>query len=103
MGLLRTRTHPHLSYDGEVVLVHNGIIENYAALRARFSCRRHSFCQRDRHRSAGTLDCVASASATPCFRGRRCCGRLLPSVEGTFGIAMLVRSEPGLVILIPAL
>ena len=26
--------HPHLSYDGKVAIVHNGIIENFAALRA---------------------------------------------------------------------
>ncbi|QDP95590.1 glutamine--fructose-6-phosphate transaminase (isomerizing) [Microlunatus elymi] len=26
--------HPHLSYDGRVAVVHNGIIENFAALRA---------------------------------------------------------------------
>src|SRR5947208_3070551 len=25
--------HPHLSHDGEVAVVHNGVIENYAALK----------------------------------------------------------------------
>ncbi len=29
-----TNAHPHLSADGRVAIVHNGIIENYAALRA---------------------------------------------------------------------
>ena len=28
-----TNAHPHLSADGRVAIVHNGIIENYAALR----------------------------------------------------------------------
>src|SRR5574337_2167194 len=27
--------HPHLSGDGSIAVVHNGIIENYAALRSR--------------------------------------------------------------------
>lgn len=26
-------SHPHISYDGKVILVHNGIIENYASLK----------------------------------------------------------------------
>ena len=24
-----SNTHPHLSYDGKIVLVHNGVIENF--------------------------------------------------------------------------
>ena len=35
--------HPHTSGDGEIVLVHNGIIENYAILKEELINRGHSF------------------------------------------------------------
>lgn len=38
-----TNAHPHLSEDGKLGLVHNGIIENYAALRTELKARGHDF------------------------------------------------------------
>jgi glutamine---fructose-6-phosphate transaminase (isomerizing) len=38
-----TNAHPHLSEDGKLGLVHNGIIENYATLRAELKARGHDF------------------------------------------------------------
>lgn len=35
--------HPHISGDGRLALIHNGIIENYATLKAELSLRGHSF------------------------------------------------------------
>ena len=35
--------HPHLDKTGEIALVHNGIIENYRALRARLEGKGHHF------------------------------------------------------------
>ncbi|WP_322795319.1 glutamine--fructose-6-phosphate transaminase (isomerizing) [Tepidiforma sp.] len=35
--------HPHLSCDGRVVVIHNGIVENYAALRQRLLASGHRF------------------------------------------------------------
>jgi glucosamine--fructose-6-phosphate aminotransferase (isomerizing) len=35
--------HPHLDQSGRLALVHNGIIENYASLRARFTKQGHKF------------------------------------------------------------
>ena len=35
--------HPHLSNDGSLVLIHNGIIENYASLKAELINRGHTF------------------------------------------------------------
>jgi len=35
--------HPHTSCRGEVVVIHNGIVENYAGLRAELAARGHRF------------------------------------------------------------
>src|SRR3954463_5005141 len=35
--------HPHVDCKGEVVLVHNGIIENYLELKARLASEGHKF------------------------------------------------------------
>ena len=35
--------HPHFSTDGNIALVHNGIIENYAVLKEELIKRGHSF------------------------------------------------------------
>jgi glutamine---fructose-6-phosphate transaminase (isomerizing) len=41
-GVTRENAHPHFSCDSRVAVVHNGIVENYAELRAELS-KRHSF------------------------------------------------------------
>lgn len=38
-GVSQSNSHPHLSSDGQFALVHNGIIENYLALRAELQAR----------------------------------------------------------------
>ena len=42
--------HPHLGRAGRVALVHNGIIENFATLRAGLEADGHELVLRDRHR-----------------------------------------------------
>src|SRR5262245_36135611 len=41
-GVTRENAHPHFSCDSRVAVVHNGIVENYAELRAELSAR-HMF------------------------------------------------------------
>ena len=54
--------HPHVSANGRVALVHNGIIENFVALRAELAERRHHAASpRPTPRSSPT--CSASRSA----------------------------------------
>ena len=38
-----TNAHPHLSEDGKLAVIHNGIIENYIALKERLLARGHTF------------------------------------------------------------
>ena len=43
--------HPHRDCKGDVVVVHNGIVENYLALKHQLRSRRPRVQHRDRHRS----------------------------------------------------
>ena len=48
--------HPHVDDGRQIALVHNGIIENYAALKKFLTEKGHTFTEPDRHRSAGDAD-----------------------------------------------
>ncbi len=85
--------HPHLDMDGGIALVHNGIIENYRALRARMESKGHHF-----HSETDTE--VLAHLIGECYKGdlfQAVCDAL-HQVEGTFGIAAIARQEPGKII-----
>src|SRR3989344_4558995 len=42
-GVTQQNAHPHLSGNGEIAVVHNGIIENYQALRDELKGKGHAF------------------------------------------------------------
>jgi glucosamine--fructose-6-phosphate aminotransferase (isomerizing) len=42
-GVTEQNAHPHLSCDGDIAIVHNGIIENYQQLREKLKARGHRF------------------------------------------------------------
>ena len=81
--------HPHLDRSGEIALVHNGIIENYRALRARLETKGHLFLSE-------TDTEVLAHLIGDCDKGdlfQAVCDAL-HQVEGTFGIAVLSAREP---------
>ena len=82
--------HPHVADGGGLALVHNGIIENYAALRAGLERRGVSFVsQTDTEVLAHLIaqyDRGDLLSATT---------QALRQVEGTYGIAVISRHHPG--------
>jgi glucosamine--fructose-6-phosphate aminotransferase (isomerizing) len=85
--------HPHLDQSGEIALVHNGIIENYRALRSRLEGRGHHFYSE-------TDTEVLAHLIGDCDKGdlfQAVCDAL-HQVEGTFGIAVLSAREPGKII-----
>ncbi len=51
-----TNAHPHLSSDGKIALVHNGIIENYIPLRQELEAKGRKIQKRDRHRDSVSAD-----------------------------------------------
>ncbi|MBO4709097.1 MAG: glutamine--fructose-6-phosphate transaminase (isomerizing), partial [Kiritimatiellae bacterium] len=82
--------HPHVADNGNLALVHNGIIENYAALRAGLEKRGVKFLsQTDTEVVAHLIaafdkgDLLAAAAEA------------LKRVEGTYGIAAISAKHPG--------
>ena len=82
--------HPHVADNGSLALVHNGIIENYAALRAGLEKRGVKFLsQTDTEVVAHLIaafdkgDFLAAAAEA------------LKRVEGTYGIAAISAKHPG--------
>ena len=89
--------HPHLGGDGEVALVHNGVIENFEALRDQLRDEGYVF------RSETDSEAVAHLVA----RELRRVGdgdlfaavlRTLPKLEGTYGLAVVSPSQPGVIV-----
>ncbi len=83
--------HPHLSPDGRVAVVHNGIIDNYAALREGIKSRGGVFRSETdsealAHLIREKLDDAGSLIEATC--------RALQNVEGTYGIAVVCTDAP---------
>jgi len=95
-GIPSTRNaHPHLSANGRVVVVHNGIVENFLELRDELSAEGVEF-QSDtdtevivqlveKHQSAG-LDLVEAARRT------------FQQIQGAHGIVLMSADEPGKIV-----
>ncbi len=82
--------HPHQDCSGGIALVHNGIIENYSALKSKLEARGHVFrSQTDTEVLAHLIeDYAARLPMQEAF------ARALKDVVGTFGIAMVHAAEP---------
>ena len=94
--------HPHQDDAGRIALVHNGIIENYAALKQYLSDKGHQFhSQTDTEVLAvliGDLYRELLAKSAPGGGGSSLLSKAvqlaLREVEGTYGIAVVCRDEP---------
>ena len=92
--------HPHLSADGRVAVIHNGIIENFARLRAELEADGRRVRQRHRHRvrrpPAGRRDAELRRRPRPDLAEamRRVCRRL----EGAFTLLAVDADAPGVVV-----
>ncbi len=85
--------HPHFAAGGGIALVHNGIIENYRALRARLEAKGHVFVSETDTEALARL--IGEA-----YQGdlRAAVLAALRQVDGAYGIAVLSRDEPGVII-----
>ncbi|MEV5202775.1 glutamine--fructose-6-phosphate transaminase (isomerizing) [Streptomyces sp. NPDC053720] len=90
-----TNAHPHLDNAGRVAVVHNGIIENFAALRAELDERGHDLAsETDTEVVAHLLAEAFSSCADPAEAMRQVCRRL----EGAFTLVAVHADAPGTVV-----
>ncbi len=83
--------HPHLSDDGCISLVHNGIIENYLALKQWLQSKGRTFASETDSEVLSNLIAEFYASTGDFVEAVR---TALHEVTGTYGIAVLCRDEP---------
>jgi glutamine---fructose-6-phosphate transaminase (isomerizing) len=85
--------HPHVGGDQTIVLVHNGVIENYALL------KRQLQQEGVRFRSDTDTEVVAQLIAKR-FRGdlAEAVAEVLPLLKGTYGLAVLSPLQPGVIV-----
>jgi glutamine---fructose-6-phosphate transaminase (isomerizing) len=87
--------HPHLDCNGELALIHNGVIENHAALRARLVKAGHEFrSQTDTEVAAHLLEEAYARTGDLAEALREVCRGL----EGSFSLVAMHRDRPGVVV-----
>jgi len=81
--------HPHYDCQKEILVVHNGIIENFSTLKKRLESSGHKFTsETDTEVLAHLIEENYDDSLEEAVR------RALQEVEGTFGIAVISRRQP---------
>ena len=97
--------HPHTSCAGDIAVVHNGIIENFAELREELTARGHTFTSETdtevlahliEEAYEGAPDGSGAAEATHDLL--RAVRRAVRQVVGAYGIAVTCAQEPGVII-----
>ncbi|HEX2986901.1 MAG TPA: glutamine--fructose-6-phosphate transaminase (isomerizing), partial [Chloroflexota bacterium] len=87
-----TNAHPHRDCNDEVVIIHNGIVENYTALKKGLLERGHAFrSQTDSEIIAHLIEEGLQAGAAPVDAIREA----LTQLRGAHAIVVLTTREPG--------
>ena len=92
--------HPHCSKEKRVVLVHNGIIENYQELRESLTRKGYVFrTQTDTEAAALLLDSyyAESGASTPRDRALEAIRRMMIRVRGSYALGILFGDQPGVI------
>ena len=90
--------HPHYSKEKRVVIVHNGIIENYQELRESLVRKGYTFStQTDTEAAALLLDSyyAESGAPTPRERALEAIRRMMIRVRGSYALGILFGDQPG--------
>ena len=86
--------HPHVSCDGRIAIVHNGIIENFAELREELGARGHTFrSETDTEVFAHLVEEGYAATHDLMAAVRDACAH----VVGAYGLAAVCADEPGVI------
>ncbi|MFZ5434516.1 MAG: glutamine--fructose-6-phosphate transaminase (isomerizing) [Calditrichota bacterium] len=89
----QNNAHPHTGGAGKIALVHNGIIENYAALRTELAKNGSQFqTETDTEVLAHLIHKFYRGDLTQAVR------QALALVQGTYGLAIVCADEPGRIV-----
>src|SRR5262245_2327137 len=104
-GISDTNSHPHIGGNGEVVIVHNGVIENYQSLKERLQSLGYVFRSSTdtevvAHLVAHHLDEQTRLGKDPGDRKTLLAAVQLSiqQLKGTYGLGILFRDHPNLLI-----
>ena len=92
-GATDRNAHPHTNTAGDIALVHNGVIENFAALKHRLRDAGVQFrSDTDTEVLAHLVSHYYHGDLVGAVR------QALSHVKGTYGIAVMAKAEPGLIV-----
>jgi glucosamine--fructose-6-phosphate aminotransferase (isomerizing) len=100
-GVTDANAHPHLDQSGKLALIHNGVIENFQALRDQLTAQGHTFrTETDTevlaHLIGGIFDDLpGSRDKTTLLEALR---SALKQVSGTYGLALMHVDVPGVIL-----
>ena len=103
-GVTDANAHPHTDQSGKLALVHNGVIENYAALREQLSRDGHTFLSQTdtevlAHLVGKQLDSLSrGGSILSSALMIEALQLALKQVVGTYGIAVVHKDLPGILV-----
>ncbi len=88
-----TNSHPHIDCQGNIAVVHNGIIENFHTLRVELMQKGHKF------RSETDTECLAHLIESY-YQGDLLAAvkEALRQVQGTYAIAVICRQQPDILV-----
>ncbi len=90
--------HPHVSYDGRVAIVHNGIIENFGSLRQEIERQGISFASGTDSETAAHLLALAYNEGETAGDFRASALKVLNRLEGAFTLLFMHADHPGEII-----
>jgi len=96
-----TNAHPHFDQSGKLALVHNGVIENYGALKAQLVEQGHTFeTETDTEVLAHLIGSIYDKIDNNDSKGRlvNATREALKQVIGTYGIALLHADVPDFIV-----
>src|SRR6184192_830995 len=89
----KVNAHPHIDCTGKIALAHNGIIENYAALREKLESRGHKFVsQTDTESLVHLIESYYEGNLEEATR------KALHDARGSYAILAIHADEPGKVV-----
>jgi glutamine---fructose-6-phosphate transaminase (isomerizing) len=97
-GVTDANAHPHVSSDGKVALIHNGVIENYAGMKKFLLEKGYSFASETDTEALCNLIAYHYRKEPEPAEGSRfleSVRKSLRHVQGTYGIAVMCADRPG--------